>query len=384
MTNQQVNEQHRLVKFTYLLAGDVAIAATVTLAVAPILTVIDQAIVQGSSSSSSYMQSMKSSIRSIVFNPIRYVQSAPFLWMWSTYVVTYSTANILKTITAHERTESSTNEKCGRIASRQSDAPVGLVKWTSARSAFSSSVPMAMAESQPVIALVEPSPIQMPPRSRSHQPDSSATHSKGASNSSVMAVLIGTGVVNCSASLVKDQAYAKLFASGAGNVTGKVPAASYLAWISRDFTGIGASFVLPPILAQRMHSEYHWDLATAQRVAQLAVPVAAQLIVGPLHYLGYDYYNHPNAHHTVRPSRLESLRQNFVPVVAARMARVLPAYGIAGIYNSSLRQEWQTHVESLPPQVTATGTTSSHSDYSPMATGATLASTTWIGTSSVR
>jgi hypothetical protein len=303
------------------LGGDIIVASTVSLSIAPVLTVIDQAIVQSAAGTHSYMQSIRTSVSNLLLRPTEYIRSPAFLWIWSTYIITYSTANMIKTVTEFQY--SSTSHQIKGIRSdteptaRTDDKSKYLVTDAKDTSGFSSS----------------------------------------SSSSSAIAVLVGTGMVNCSVSLLKDRAYAKLF-GGTNNVTGKFPAATYGAWICRDFTGIGASFVLPPIVARHTHDQYGYEYQTAQRHAQLVVPVLAQLVVGPLHFLGYDCYNYPTLRS--RWDRIVALRTAFVPLVTARMIRVLPGYGIAGVYNTSLRQQWREYITSpqLPTPVLSTRNTS--------------------------
>jgi hypothetical protein len=100
------------------LVGDVLVAGTISFAIAPILGVIDKAVVERVSSSKSsaiggggggvevvqktLLQSVQNSIISIIRNPISYIRSPAFTWMWLTYAATYTTANTLRTITSHK------------------------------------------------------------------------------------------------------------------------------------------------------------------------------------------------------------------------------------------------------------------------------------------
>jgi hypothetical protein len=64
------------------LVGDIAIGVGVTFCVAPFLTVVDKAIVQRAAGSHSLRNSGIESLASIARNPIRYLKSPTFLWMW--------------------------------------------------------------------------------------------------------------------------------------------------------------------------------------------------------------------------------------------------------------------------------------------------------------
>jgi len=157
------------------LLGDVLVAASVTAAVAPFLTIVDKALVQRSAGSHTIFSSAVQSIGGMLRNPVAYFRSPTYLRMWATYAATYSAANSLRTLTEHQ-------------------------EYTATR--------------------------------------------KGASNQTATGTLfVGTTAVNSGASLVKDQAYARLF--GIATTGAVVPRISYGLWMARDFTVIGSSFVLP-------------------------------------------------------------------------------------------------------------------------------------------
>jgi len=270
------------------LAGDVAIAAAVTAAAAPFLTVIDKALVQYSAGSHSLNSSIRSSVQAMVQHPVHYLKSPTFLWMWATYASTYAVANSLRTVTEHAEY-------------RQAKTVAAAAAKTKKQG--------------------------------------------GSSQASTMAVFAGTTAMNASASMLKDRAYARMFGN-AGQAAAAVPVASYAFWLARDFTTIGSSFILPAHVAAAL--QWHCDMAEpdAVKVAQLATPVAAQLVAGPLHYVGLDCYNRPSAGQSVVTvaDRARFLYQGFAPVVAARMVRILPGYGIAGVYNTKFRSEWRDYL----------------------------------------
>ena len=83
-----------------LWTGDVLVALSVTAAVAPLLTIVDKAIVQQSARSGQrgvLLQSMQHTAASIVTHPMAYFRSPTFGWMWLTYAATYTCANVMKT-----------------------------------------------------------------------------------------------------------------------------------------------------------------------------------------------------------------------------------------------------------------------------------------------
>jgi hypothetical protein len=278
------------------LLGDVLVAAGVTAAVAPFLTVIDKALVQHSVGSHSLKESVRQSVTAMVRHPVQYFKSPTFLWMWATYASTYTAANALRTITEHqEHLGATSTTRTTASIHKQNKAP------------------------QPAAAFA----------------------------TSAMTIFLGTTAVNTSASLLKDRAYARLFGNPA-QLKMSVPAASYGLWMLRDFTTIGSSFILPAHVASLLQKHSSLSAGDAQQVAQLVTPVAAQLVAGPLHYVGLDCYNRPlsaSGGYSTMASQL-SERARFLyrgvgTVVGARMARILPGYGIGGVWNTELRSQWR-------------------------------------------
>ena len=76
---------------TSKLGGDLLVAASVTLGVAPFLTVIDKAVVQRAAGTHSVFQSVLESTSQMFRNPVTYFRSPMFLMMWGVYCSTYAT-----------------------------------------------------------------------------------------------------------------------------------------------------------------------------------------------------------------------------------------------------------------------------------------------------
>jgi hypothetical protein len=277
------------------LLGDVVVAAVVTATVSPFLTIIDKALVQYAAGSHSLANSAWQSATVMVRHPVQYLKSPTFLWMWATYASTYSAANALRTYTEHQE------------------------YLTAAATSTSTSDTV-------------------------HKRKSPSSQTAAAAAAGTMTIFLGTTAVNTSASLLKDRAYARLFGNPL-QAKMSVPPVSYGLWMARDFAVIGSSFILPTHVATLLR-EHNSNLtaADAQKIAQLATPVAAQLVAGPLHYVGLDFYNRPLVGYNMAAQLSERARflyQGFVPVVGARMARVLPGYGIGGVWNTRLRSQWR-------------------------------------------
>jgi len=267
------------------LLGDVVIGCGVTAVVSPFLTVIDKALVQKSAGTHTVVGSMLGSVTSMLRNPVAYAKSPTFLWMWLTYAATYSVANSIKTITEHRDHVASSRAPRGRGSIGKNDAL------------------------------------------------------------STGAIFVGTTMANTTACLMKDRAYAKLFGNPAAT---RVPKISYAAWLLRDFSVIGSSFILPDHVAPLVRDTFGISDNAARHVAQVGTPMAAQLVAAPLHFFGLDCFNRDLSHvpnlTTRALDRSHFLARTFKDVALARMIRVLPGYGVAGVWNTQLRNRWRAHL----------------------------------------
>jgi hypothetical protein len=320
---------------TLRLVGDVLVAVTVTALAAPFLTIIDKALVQRSAAlanpsnavSVTVWSSMRSTWSNMVQHPIQFVRSPTYLWMWGTYAVTYAAANTLRTLIP-----------AGNSESYHIPAPRATHRTMASRLDTTTDAQRRR-------------PVQV-------------WWSGGA------ALLFGTSIVNSSASVMKDRAYARLYGN-TSTVTNSVPKITYGLWILRDLTVIGAAFVMPNHVArfwQQQYSghasEYRYRPSDAfiLRVSQIATPVIAQVVAGPLHFVGLDCYNRNLSH-------LPSLRQKLIDrwlclrgslgqVITARMMRIVPGYGIAGVLNTELRNKWEAKV--VAPSLLSSGSSWGH------------------------
>uniref|UniRef100_A0A7S4NBQ5 Mitochondrial fission process protein 1 n=1 Tax=Odontella aurita TaxID=265563 RepID=A0A7S4NBQ5_9STRA len=270
------------------LLGDIIVASSITLAISPFLTVIDKSIVQRAAGTHTTAQSCLESMRTIARNPAAYTKSPAFILMWGVYAATYSTANCLKTFMEHREDQRRRQRRYRPLQSEDSQS------------------------------------------------------SSSDSDAGKLGIFAGTSVVNSSLSLLKDQAYAKMF--GAAAAAPRVPLITYGLWASRDFMVIGSSFVLPEKMSRVMSDRTGMDKSDALKVAQLACPVATQFIAGPVQLLGLDCYNRPLTHLSHSEAAMERalcIWRGAASVIAARVARIVPGYGIGGIGNTHLRDAWR-------------------------------------------
>ena len=115
-----------------------------------------------------------------------------------------------------------------------------------------------------------------------------------------------------------------------------------VAWMMRDGMVIGSSFVLPAHVTPLVQDMTGWSQATSSTVSQLLTPVAAQLVAGPLHLWGLTLYN-ASAEHSLS-QKLAAWQSGLVSVTGARMLRILPGYGVAGVVNQRGRAWWKQHL----------------------------------------
>jgi hypothetical protein len=276
------------------LIGDAMVATGVTFCVSPFLTVVDKAIVESAAGSNTIIKSGINSIKYMARNPVEYIKSPTFLLMWAVYSATYTTANAFKTLEEH-------------------------VTYSNDRSRSSSS---------------------------SSSSASSVCDQKQTTTNNLgmfkLGAFVGTTVVNSGTSMMKDRAYARMF-SGSSS-TASFPRSTYALWMMRDLSVIGSSFLLPDIVSPMLVEHQGMEKDRAHNICQIGLPVLAQFIAGPFQYLGLDMYNRNLKGMTTSQAtfdRTRQLYQGVAPVIAARIARIIPGYSIGGVANTKLRTTWR-------------------------------------------
>lgn len=120
--------------------------------------------------------------------------------------------------------------------------------------------------------------------------------------------------------------------------TAKVfPLQSYGLMALRDGLTITSSFVFKQQLQdhlERTHGMAHRD---ADLAASFAVPIAAQLLSTPLHIWAMDLPNRPAAS---AGARLAAVAGAYSSVLAGRVMRILPAFGLGGYINDVVKESF--------------------------------------------
>ncbi|KAI9678227.1 MAG: hypothetical protein M1817_006172 [Caeruleum heppii] len=149
---------------------------------------------------------------------------------------------------------------------------------------------------------------------------------------------LGTSTVNMSLCLYKDSQFARLFGPP-NSIPRAVPAASYALFAFRDSLTIFASFNVPPLLAPHMPVSEAFERSVLSRAsaAQFVAPAAMQLVSTPLHLLGLDLYNRGEKA-VGWGSRWQKVRKDWLKSSAARMCRIVPAFGVGGVVNLRVRE----------------------------------------------
>ncbi|KAI4118427.1 MAG: hypothetical protein LQ345_001540 [Seirophora villosa] len=163
---------------------------------------------------------------------------------------------------------------------------------------------------------------------------SPASHTKPS-----LSKFFATSTVNMSLGLYKDSQFAQMF--GPSRIKRSIPAASYALFALRDSMTIFASFNVPPLLAPMLSEEVEKVMSRAS-LAQILAPAAVQIASTPLHLWGLDLYNRPGASFG---ERLRQVGGNWVGSTAARMGRIVPAFGFGGVVNAKVRRRLMESVE---------------------------------------
>lgn len=170
---------------------------------------------------------------------------------------------------------------------------------------------------------------------------SSTLHNRPATHvTSGAAKFAASSAANVTLCVYKDQAFVRLF--GAASSARPVPLPCYALFAARDCLTIFASFNVPPLLAPYLDQRKLPFSMSGATAAQFAAPAAVQLISTPLHLLGLDLYNRQGE---TMAERWRQVRSNWGVCAAARIGRIIPAFGIGGVVNMKVRRALMGRLE---------------------------------------
>lgn len=265
-------------------AVDLVAAACASLLVTPVIAAVDRAIVENTANVSTIRASLRASLQMACRTPLQFVRHRAFMWTAGLYGATYAAANAIDT-------------SCEWAAT---DARL----WKFA----------------------------------------------------------GCTPVNMALVLQKDVVFSRMFGANrgvAGGVSGIIlpfPRASLGLFTVRDAHTVLAAFLLPPVIGAWLHDHgYVSSKPRGELIAQLAAPCVIQAISTPYHILALDLFNRPRVftrpgteetrYFPPQPTRWQVIRQKYAVTVAARMGRILPAFGVGGVANRHVRQSLATALQ---------------------------------------
>jgi len=152
-----------------------------------------------------------------------------------------------------------------------------------------------------------------------------------------------SSAANISLCIYKDQVFARLFGPPGSGPPRPVALPTYLLFAARDCMTIFASFNVPhllgPVLTAHLSDQVQ-KYASGATIAQFAAPAAVQLFSTPVHLLGLDIYNRPFDRRAGAPNfrdRWQAVGKNWAVSTAARVCRIVPAFGVGGVVNYKVR-----------------------------------------------
>ncbi|OAL03391.1 hypothetical protein IQ06DRAFT_374546 [Phaeosphaeriaceae sp. SRC1lsM3a] len=176
---------------------------------------------------------------------------------------------------------------------------------------------------------------------------SSTVHSTPASSTTAGTTkFLAVSTSNLALCLYKDNKFTQLF--GSAGSKRPVPLPTFALFTVRDCMTIFASFNLPPLLAPKMEqhmSEGVQRYMSGASAAQFVTPAAVQLLSTPLHLLGLDLYNRPGVAVAGPDGRAARVLRDWAKSAAARMCRIIPAFGVGGVVNTKVRKRMMGGLE---------------------------------------
>lgn len=252
-------------------------------------------------------QSLASSVKSLVTRPHRFLTSAPFLLIYTLYSCTYLSANFIDT-----------------SVSTLSDRAFDNVSTGPAKFAATAMVNMSLC-------VYKDSRFAKMFGVQGQSSSGTQAQAKGAPSS------LG-GSQKSAGHPIKPPPQSP--------PTPKVPKTSLSLFCLRDSLTIFASFNLPPLVSPLIPDVLASTPSSKAALAQFSIPASVQLISTPLHLLGLDLYNRQHAGGIPAADRWARVKRDWAPSCAARVARIVPAFGVGGVVNTRLREHFMNKLKS--------------------------------------
>ena len=151
-----------------------------------------------------------------------------------------------------------------------------------------------------------------------------------------------TSSTNLTVSLWKDSHFTKLFSTAAPR---PIPLPTYALFLVRDSLTIFASFNVPPVLAKHIPDHLlpgFLKNINKESIAQWVSPACIQFFSTPMHLLGLNMYNNRRI---AFQERLSIVRRAYLMSTMARIARIVPAFGVGGVLNTSFRRNMMERLQ---------------------------------------
>jgi len=263
------------------LAADLTSAATASILIAPIISVIDRSIVEKAATGSPFSSCLRRALLPALTRPHTYLVSKPFLLIFALYFSTYATANTVDT-----------------VSSTLSSKSASAVTSGSTKFIATSSVNMSICVYK----------------------DSQFAKMFGGPSSSPAAA-----IPRLSYALFAIRDSLTIFASF--NLPPLI--APQLA-------------NLPPNIKSNFSKILGTESGRAN-TAQFLAPAAIQLISTPIHLHGLDLYNRQGR--LGFNERCSRVIRDWGVSAFARMGRIIPAFGVGGVVNANMRKNFMNKIE---------------------------------------
>ena len=147
------------------------------------------------------------------------------------------------------------------------------------------------------------------------------------------AKFVTASAVNISMSVLKDRSFSRMFGTG---LPRPLPPTAALCYAARDLITVGASFSLvEPLGRWTAKNVPGVSVQQSTFLAQLSMPLLAQVVNTPIFLYGMNLYNNPGS---TTAQHKQFMTANYIKTLAGRVMRIAPAFSIGGVFNRAVRQ----------------------------------------------